>query len=137
MQCPVCKTSMAILEHRDIELDYCLTCKGVWFDAGELELLFEAAGARDFREMLDTLLKQPEAATDEKKRRCPICRKKMKKVSAGDNSPVVVDVCPDDDGVWLDHREIDELVKTMAQRTAPGDSNTQVVLDFLADVFRY
>jgi len=137
MQCPVCKISMAILEHRDIELDYCLTCKGVWFDAGELELLFESAGVNDFHEALGSLLKQPDAATKEKKYRCPICRKKMKKVLTGESSSVVVDVCPQDDGIWLDHGEINHLAKAVVPKTASNDSAAQIVLDFLADVFRY
>jgi len=39
MICPVCRQSMLDIEYNNIELDYCEKCKGVWFDAGELELL--------------------------------------------------------------------------------------------------
>ena len=42
MNCPVCKEPMIIVEHERIELDYCTTCLGVWFDAGELSLLLES-----------------------------------------------------------------------------------------------
>ena len=38
MICPACRSAMVIVEYDDIELDYCTACKGVWFDAGELEL---------------------------------------------------------------------------------------------------
>jgi len=44
MICPACKNDMIVVEHEDIELDYCTNCNGVWFDSGELELLLEAAG---------------------------------------------------------------------------------------------
>ena len=39
MICPVCHKSMLDIEYNNIELDYCEKCRGVWFDAGELELL--------------------------------------------------------------------------------------------------
>ena len=41
MKCPVCKNMMIVVEHEHIELDYCPDCAGVWFDAGELDLLFD------------------------------------------------------------------------------------------------
>ena len=47
MICPVCKKDMFVVEYKQIELDYCHTCKGVWFDAGELELLLETGGLKD------------------------------------------------------------------------------------------
>ena len=31
------------MEYRQIELDYCLKCSGIWFDSGELDLLLESA----------------------------------------------------------------------------------------------
>ena len=44
--CPACrgKTLKAVMVD-EIELDYCLSCKGLFFDPGELEQLFPAAGA--------------------------------------------------------------------------------------------
>jgi len=41
VNCPACKGIVAIVEYERIELDYCTNCSGVWFDAGELELLAE------------------------------------------------------------------------------------------------
>ena len=42
MNCPVCKNEpMVVLELRGVEIDYCLKCKGIWLDKGELELLLE------------------------------------------------------------------------------------------------
>jgi len=40
--CPACKVPIIVVEHEKIELDYCTTCLGVWFDAGELALLLES-----------------------------------------------------------------------------------------------
>ena len=44
MKCPVCKGVkgvMIIVEHEQIELDYCNDCAGIWFDHGELDLLLD------------------------------------------------------------------------------------------------
>ena len=41
MKCPIDKSDMIVVEHEKIELDYCLRCSGVWFDSGELELLWQ------------------------------------------------------------------------------------------------
>ena len=44
MDCPVCKNEpMIVLELNDVEIDYCLSCKGIWLDTGELELLLESS----------------------------------------------------------------------------------------------
>jgi len=37
VKCPVCRIDMIAVEHRKIELDYCVQCSGVWFDSGEFE----------------------------------------------------------------------------------------------------
>ncbi len=44
MDCPVCKSAMITLELAKVEIDYCTGCKGVWLDAGELEMLLEDKG---------------------------------------------------------------------------------------------
>ena len=43
MDCPACKGVVVVAEHQRIEVDYCTKCSGVWFDAGELELLLESS----------------------------------------------------------------------------------------------
>ena len=55
MDCPACKGVMVIAEHQRIEVDYCTKCSGVWFDAGELELLLESM-ALDEAGLLQSLL---------------------------------------------------------------------------------
>ena len=39
MVCPRCGMTMDIEKADDIEVDVCLTCRGVWLDSGELEAL--------------------------------------------------------------------------------------------------
>jgi hypothetical protein len=45
MLCPVCTSEkLALSERRGIEIDYWLTCRGVWLDRGELDKLIAGAG---------------------------------------------------------------------------------------------
>jgi Zn-finger nucleic acid-binding protein len=136
MICPVCEVAMVIVEFRDIELDYCTNCMGVWFDSGELELLLEAAEAEDYRAFLEGVVEKPEAATKEKKRKCPICIVKMKKVCIDDDKQVLIDICPHEHGIWFDHTEIEHLLKLLVGES-PDNKGSSRVMGFLADVFKY
>jgi Zn-finger nucleic acid-binding protein len=42
MLCPVCHDLLVIVECEGIELDACVACRGLWFDAGELATLFRS-----------------------------------------------------------------------------------------------
>jgi len=42
LKCPVCHEPMIVVEYQSIELDYCSSCHGTWFDKGELELLLRS-----------------------------------------------------------------------------------------------
>ena len=46
MKCPVCRVPTYVVEFDKIELDLCPDCQGIWFDAGELELLLGTPEAR-------------------------------------------------------------------------------------------
>jgi len=46
MHCPVDGTTLELSARRDVEIDYCPRCRGVWLDRGELDKLIE----RDERE---------------------------------------------------------------------------------------
>jgi Zn-finger nucleic acid-binding protein len=39
MRCPKCRSDMEKIEYDGIEVDRCITCNGIWFDAGEVDLL--------------------------------------------------------------------------------------------------
>jgi len=108
MDCPVCKEPMVVLEYESVEVDYCVSCEGIWLDAGEIELLFgDAQACEDFLNAGD----RRDAARGEKPRRCPICAKKMAKAVTGGGEPVTYDRCPRGDGLWLDGGELAEILK--------------------------
>ena len=98
---------MAVLEYDQVEVDYCMACHGIWLDAGEIELLFGDAAA------CQALLTggDLERARGERRRRCPICRKKMGKDVSSSGTPVTYDRCPAGHGLWFDEGELGEILK--------------------------
>ncbi len=127
MKCPVCKTDMIILELEQVETDYCTFCKGIWLDAGELELLLEGAAAKD--ELLKSL--HPATNCREAPRSCPRCNKKMNKVFMGNNEEVLLDSCRKGHGLWFDAGELQEVVKL-----ASSGQQTKM-MQLLHDMFEY
>ena len=136
MRCPVCKSPMIVVEHKKIELDYCPNCYGVWFDAGELELFLESLNLETREQFLSNIVNAPEAKTGEKKRRCPICAQKMKKVVLGKKPGVLIDACPRSDGLWFDGGEVGELIKELAKKPSEKRDSYRQVNAFLREVFR-
>jgi len=134
--CPFCKHTMIVVEHNRIELDYCPHCHGVWFDNGEIELWLKSIGSHDGSHFLGDILKAPMAETDEKERKCPVCRQGMKKVHIGKELPVLVDACPRGNGIWFDGGELGHIVKQITGKPA-GEADSQTpVAAFLAEVFK-
>ena len=136
MICPTCDDVMIVVEQEKIELDYCTNCSGVWFDSGELELMLELMGLEGTSPPTADTLSSPEAKTTEKKRKCPICNRKMKKVTIGREPAKLLDVCPEGDGLWFDGDEVNELI-TQYVAKSPAESDSQErILTFLRDTFR-
>jgi len=41
VKCPICNIDMKIIVVKDVEIDKCPKCEGVWLDKGELDTLAE------------------------------------------------------------------------------------------------
>ncbi|MBM4446516.1 MAG: hypothetical protein FJ023_04080 [Chloroflexi bacterium] len=136
MICPSCKSDMIVVEYNNIELDYCNDCHGVWFDSTELELLLKSMNLDSHNLLLSDILKSPEAESSEKKRKCPICRKKMKKTTIGEHPRVLVDVCPQGHGLWFDGGEMAQLLKHLAGKKPARKDSQQQVISFLGETFK-
>jgi hypothetical protein len=128
VNCPVCREPLIVAEREGIELDACLRCRGLWFDAGELALLAERVGRT-----LSVAEGGPlaAAATPEKPRQCPRCDKAMEKVTLGQSPRILLDRCPSH-GLWFDHGELGSLIGQMA--VAPG-SHPEAALRFMGETF--
>ncbi|MGA8848489.1 MAG: zf-TFIIB domain-containing protein [Dehalococcoidia bacterium] len=134
MICPVCKYAMIVVEYRNIELDYCNSCRGVWFDSGELELLLKSQGLEEPKAFFDGILNSQEAASSEKKRKCSICGRKMKKTTIGGQPEIFIDVCRDKHGLWFDGGEVAQLIKRLAGEHPPKHDSSGHVTSFLKEI---
>ncbi len=133
MICPTCKNDMIVVEYMQIELDYCTNCRGVWFDSDELGLLLECTGLDCAKPLFGNILDTEETKAPEGKRKCPICLRRMKKVTLG-QQPVLIDVCRWGDGLWFDGGELSQLLQEVEPSGRP-DSQRKVVA-FLQEVFK-
>ncbi len=126
MDCPVCKNAMITFELAEVEVDYCLDCRGIWLDAGELESLL---GDFDQAAALVASFQKAKNCT-EKKRKCPICLKKMEKIHAGDGPQAkLLDRCKRGDGLWFDENELTDVL------SIDGSDQSRKVRKLLLDMF--
>lgn len=129
MKCPVDRKDMIVVEHKKIELDFCLECSGVWLDSGELELLTGILNAEGAGLSHTEMLTPRMADVDEAKRKCTICGRKMDKVWLGKAPEVLVDSCPLGHGMWFDGGELQKVLSEMCTASGPE------VVCFLQDAF--
>ena len=135
MICPKCKSDMIVVEHSNIELDYCTNCQGMWFDAGELELLLESMSLEDPDLFLDNILSNKEDESSEKKRKCPVCGEKMKKTKISQQPVILVDACMQGHGLWFDAGEVGQMIKQVAEKQSGEPGSQQRVITFLGEIF--
>jgi len=133
--CPACKNDMIVVEYNSIELDYCNDCYGVWFDSGELELLLKSISL-DTSDLLKNILDTREAKLSETRRRCPMCRQKMRETTLGQKPRILVDACRQGHGLWFDGGEVQELLKQLAEKPSAKQDSQQKVVGFLGEVFK-
>ena len=107
MDCPACKNAMITLELAEVEVDYCTGCKGVWLDAGELEMLLDDNGKA--QKLISSFNK--DLSSSEKPKQCPICDKKMEHIVVGEEKPtLLIDRCVKGDGLWFDSGELHNII---------------------------
>ena len=109
MNCPNCKLQLEKTKYKDIELDRCPQCQGVWFGQGELE---KAKGESD--PLIDWIhvdlfrdIELFHTAMSEKK--CPKDDSVLHEVRY-DGSEIYIEACPECKGVWLDPGEYKKIV---------------------------
>lgn len=109
MNCPICNHPLIGLELDQVEVDHCHSCGGVWLDPDEMDLLLEGSAGRD---EIRAQLKFGEPS-DEKSRRCPICRHKMEKTRVrrkASDAGIQIDRCGRGHGTWLDGGELQAII---------------------------
>jgi len=135
MICPNCKNDMIVVQHHQIELDYCTNCRGVWFDAGELELFLDSLKLESPNLVIKNILGLPELKSSHGRRKCPICKRSMKETAIGQPA-INIDVCRQGDGLWFDGGEVTELLRQLASKPSARANSQQQIITFLGEVFK-
>lgn len=105
MKCPKCEASelekQRFLYDESVELDVCPSCKGMWFDKGELDRLDESV----------TLSVEDEAfeEVDLPPRTCPSCGGELRSYNHEAMRALVVEICDSCEGFWLDEHELEDI----------------------------
>ena len=113
---------MFLLHFKEVEVDYCERCRGIWLDTGELEALIEITGSSANDPFLRQL-EQTGTPSSASRCLCPRCDSKLNEFAVND---LLLDRCPRGHGLWFDANELHQLL------TMFGASQT---IAFLNDLF--
>lgn len=108
IRCPKCRADMEQIVHEGVEIDRCITCNGIWFDAGEVQLLAnkEAAAAIDTGKASEG--KQYNLVDDY---RCPRCGGDMEKHVDSQQRHIWYESCSSCEGSFFDAGEFRDLAQ--------------------------
>lgn len=112
MKCPNCSSGLSKMHYKDEEVDFCKSCKGAWFDSGELNSVIDKIVSSDEIPSADidldkTVISKYGFAEDI--RSCPCCHSEMSKLNYAYDSNIFLDKCKSCQGMWADGDEIMKL----------------------------
>jgi heat shock protein HtpX len=95
MNCPACHTDLRELPTPEgVTIDFCSTCRGSWFDRGELLYVVKRPS------VLAPMLERPLVSAAPSPLPCPRCTTPMQRGGVG-SLQAVIDRCVTCDGIWL------------------------------------
>ena len=102
MECPKCQANMEEITYgRNMTIDRCTNCKGIWFDVGEAEIL-RGKWMSEFLDSGDPRIgKQYDKIADIN---CPRCGKKMDKIADPKQTHIWYEAC-EEHGMYFDAGE--------------------------------
>ena len=135
--CPICtERELTRLVARDVAVDHCTHCDGLWFDRGELELFPDKPSVREFLaaahqapsrcKRLGHLVPRAEWMCPQCRSApvaCPVCKGRLSLVVT---STCTIDVCVPCEGVWLDRGELELLERQPRKAPAARSSGWEV-----------
>ena len=106
MLCPKCENDMETLEYEGVEVDRCMSCKGIWFDVGESDSL----RSKDAAAIIDTGDPSVGRQTNEIVRyRCPRCEGGMMRMVDPQRAHIWYEECTSCRGSFFDAGEFSDL----------------------------
>lgn len=123
--CPKCDVGLFILHFKEVDVDFCERCRGLWLDAGELEELLTRTGAAAD----DPLLKfqtQTGSVSAGRKHLCPRCDEPLHEINV---RSLTLDHCPHGHGLWFDEDELRQLLAMF-----PPAAGTHKTIEYLSQL---
>ena len=108
MNCPNCNKPLARFTFRNVQLDDCPDCGGIWFDADELKQV-RSAGPDAWTNLEAQIApRDPNttAPSPNYEKKCPKCAVLMRPYRYMVNSDVHLDECEQCGGAWVDDSEL-------------------------------
>jgi PAT family beta-lactamase induction signal transducer AmpG len=108
IRCPKCRADMEQIVHEGVEIDRCVTCSGIWFDAGEVELLTSKSAASAIDTGQASAGKKYNVIDDY---HCPRCGGDMEKHVDPQQTHIWYESCKDCKGSFFDAGEFRDLAQ--------------------------
>jgi len=106
MKCPKCQSQFETITFKEIEVDRCLGCQGLWFDLLEKEDLVRIEGSEAIDIGSDQVSKKYRDMEDVK---CPHCKVEMLPMVDKDQFHIKYESCPICYGTFFDAGEFRDL----------------------------
>ena len=109
LNCPRCNVALNEKKFKDIDVDHCPQCKGLWLEFHELDQLEDhSMDSDDTKGMLEYARRESDIS-------CPHCGELMETFNyRAHNLPI--DHCTNEHGYWLDEGEEKKVLDIMKQR---------------------
>jgi PAT family beta-lactamase induction signal transducer AmpG len=108
MRCPKCRADMEQVEYEGTEVDRCTICSGIWFDAGEMELMRHKKAAAAIDTGDPGVGKQHDAID---RYRCPRCSAAMVRMVDARQRHIWYETCNACHGSFFDAGEFSDLAE--------------------------
>jgi len=109
MDCPKCSAAMETFSFKEISIERCTGCKGLWFQPDELKELRSEAFMADY--VIDEGKAKVGKIFDRVHEiQCPECGADMNHEQDADQPHVGYESCPEGHGTYLDAGEFHDLV---------------------------
>ena len=106
MRCPKCRADMEQVVYEGTEIDRCTICGGIWFDAGEIEVMRDKQAAATI-DTGDAKIGKESNAIDHYQ--CPRCSGSMVRVVDPKQTHIWYETCSSCSGSYLDAGELRDL----------------------------
>ena len=130
--CPKCDAQLLSLRFKEVEVDFCERCRGLWLDAGELEALLRQTGAAANDPLL-AFQNQPGATPRGRKHLCSRCDRALHEITVPrpGAEALRLDRCPRGHGLWFDANELQQLLALF-----PPASGATHTIAFLNEILK-